>query len=126
MAIQPLTNLMTVIPTTRTQVAQVKGAQSTSDAAQADQTASADTTKQDKTAEPSADQLDRVMAEVSKAISPVARNLQFSIDKETGRSVVKVVDSTTNQVIRQIPSEELLAIARSIDKFSGLLVKQKA
>jgi len=75
---------------------------------------------------PSRDQLDRAMSEVRKALAPVARNLQFSIDDATGRSVVKVVDSSTNEVIRQIPSEELLAITRSIDKFSGLFVKQKA
>jgi len=66
------------------------------------------------------------MSAVRKALAPVARNLQFSIDDATGRSVVKVVDSSTNEVIRQIPSEELLAITRSIDKFSGLFVKQKA
>jgi flagellar protein FlaG len=75
---------------------------------------------------PSQDQLDNAMSEVTKALAPVARNLQFSIDDATGRSVVKVVDSTTNEVIRQIPSEELLAITRSMDKLSGLFVKQKA
>jgi flagellar protein FlaG len=75
---------------------------------------------------PSRDQLNQAMSEVRKALAPVARNLQFSIDDETGRSVVKVVDSSTNEVIRQIPSEELLAITRSMDKLSGLFVKQKA
>ncbi len=76
--------------------------------------------------QPSREELDQAMGEVKKALEPVARNLQFSVDHETGRSVVKVVDATTNEVIRQIPSEELLAITRSIDKFSGLFVKQKA
>ncbi|HSD38401.1 MAG TPA: flagellar protein FlaG [Rhodocyclaceae bacterium] len=75
---------------------------------------------------PSRKELDQAMSEVKKALAPVARNLQFSIDDETGRSVVKIVDATTNEVIRQFPSEELLAITRSIDKFSGLFVKQKA
>ena len=75
---------------------------------------------------PSREQLDQAMGEVKKALAPVARNLQFSIDDETGRSIVKVVDASTNEVIRQFPSEELLAITRSIDKLSGLFVKQKA
>ncbi|MDB5799880.1 MAG: hypothetical protein JWL63_819 [Rhodocyclales bacterium] len=75
---------------------------------------------------PTRDQLDRAMGEVRKALAPVARNLQFSIDDATGRSVVKVVDAVTNEVIRQMPSEELLAITRSMDKLSGLFVKQKA
>jgi len=77
-------------------------------------------------APPSREQIDHAMGEVKRALAPVARNLQFSIDDETGRSVVKVVDATTNEVIRQMPSEELLAITRSMDKLSGLFVKQKA
>jgi len=77
-------------------------------------------------AEPtSREQLDLAVGEVKRALAPVARNLQFSIDDATGRSVVKVVDATTNEVIRQMPSEELLAITRSMDKLSGLFVKQK-
>ncbi|MEC5388130.1 flagellar protein FlaG [Uliginosibacterium sp. H3] len=76
--------------------------------------------------QPSREQLDKAVGEVKKALAPVARNLQFSIDDETGRSVVRVIDASTNEVIRQFPSEELLAITRSIDKLSGLFVKQKA
>lgn len=75
---------------------------------------------------PSRDQVDQAMQEMKKALTPVARNLQFSVDDETGRTVVKIVDSTTQEVIRQMPSEELLAITRALDKFSGLLLKQKA
>ena len=77
-------------------------------------------------ASPAREQIDRAMSEVKKALDPVARNLQFSIDEETGRTVIKVVDSTTQQVIRQMPSEELLALTRSLDSLSGLFVKQKA
>jgi len=77
------------------------------------------------TVQPSREQIDRAMNEVRRAVAPVARNLQFSIDDETGRTVVKIVDSSTNEVIRQIPSEDLLAITRSMDKLSGLFVKQK-
>lgn len=40
------------------------------------------------------------------------RNLQFSVDEESDRTVIRVVDSETKQVIRQIPSEEMLSIAR--------------
>ncbi len=40
------------------------------------------------------------------------RNVQFSIDDELERPVIRVIDSETNQVIRQIPSEEVLSLAR--------------
>lgn len=65
------------------------------------------------------------MQEMQKSLPAMARNLQFSIDEQTGRTVVKVVDATTSEVIRQFPSEELLSIAKALDKFSGLLIKQK-
>lgn len=70
--------------------------------------------------------IDKAVDQVKTALAPVARNLQFSIDEDTGKTVVKVVDQSTKEVIRQIPSEELLSITRSLDKFSGLFVKQKA
>ncbi len=40
------------------------------------------------------------------------RALQFEVDEVTGDTVIKVMDSATDEVIRQIPSEELLALAR--------------
>lgn len=59
-------------------------------------------------------------------VSDMARNLQFSIDEDTGRTVVKIVDPETQEVIRQIPSEQLLSIAKSLASSTGLLVKQQA
>lgn len=53
-------------------------------------------------------------------------NLQFTIDKDTSATVVKVIDSETDQVIRQIPSEDALRIAKAIDDFKGLLLQDKA
>jgi len=40
------------------------------------------------------------------------RALQFEVDDVTGDTVIKVMDAATDEVIRQIPSEELLALAR--------------
>jgi flagellar protein FlaG len=76
-------------------------------------------------ATPSRDQIDQAMEEMKQALPAVARNLQFSIDNDTGQTVVKVVDTSTKEVIRQIPSEELIAITKALDTFTGLLVKQK-
>jgi flagellar protein FlaG len=59
-------------------------------------------------------------------ISDMARNLQFSIDEESGHAVVKIVDPETKQVIQQIPSVQLLEIAKSLETSTGLLLKQKA
>lgn len=53
-------------------------------------------------------------------------SLQFSIDQDTNTPVVKVIDTATKDVIRQIPSEEALAIAKAIDQFKGMLIKEQA
>ncbi|WP_407278252.1 flagellar protein FlaG [Aromatoleum evansii] len=70
--------------------------------------------------------VDQALEEVRKAIGPVARDLRFSIDEDTGRTVVKIIDSSTDEVIKQIPTEEVLAIAKALDKLKGLLVRQEA
>lgn len=76
--------------------------------------------------EPSPSALQQALDEVQSVIRPVAQDLQFSVEKDTGKTVVKIVDSATDEVIRQIPSEELIAISKALDKLQGLLVKQQA
>ena len=51
-------------------------------------------------------------------------SVQFSIDGD--KTIVKVIDTETNKVIRQIPSEEAIAIAKSLDKLQGMLINSKA
>jgi flagellar protein FlaG len=71
------------------------------------------------------------MAELKDAVgklneSPHAQSLEFSIDEDSKRTVVKVIDVATKEVLRQMPSEEALRIAKSLDKASGLLIRQQA
>ena len=75
---------------------------------------------------PSAGELQKALEEVEKAVAPMAQSLQFTLDKDSGKTVVKVMDTDTNEVIRQIPSEEVLAISKAVDKLKGLLLKQQA
>ena len=77
-------------------------------------------------AEPDRETLLQAVEDVRKAIEPVAQNLLFSIDDDTGRTIVKIVDSQTDEVIRQMPSEEVLAISKAINKLQGLLISQQA
>ena len=59
-------------------------------------------------------------------VNAINNSLAFSVDKDSGKTIVKVIDKNTDEVIRQIPSEEMLAIAQALDKIKGLLVHQKA
>lgn len=70
--------------------------------------------------------LETAVQEVQKFTQNLAKELQFNIDKDSGRTVVKVVDTSTKEVIRQIPSEEVLAMAKALGQIQGLLIKQKA
>ena len=56
----------------------------------------------------------------------VSTNLNFSLDQDTGHTVVRMVDTETKEVLRQFPSEEMLAISRSIDRMQGLLINREA
>lgn len=71
-------------------------------------------------------QVEQMVQEVRKVVEPVAQNLLFTVDQGTGRTVVKVVDAQTEEVIRQFPSEELLSISKALDRLQGLLLHKKA
>ncbi len=70
--------------------------------------------------------LEAAMRSVQDYIQPFNSNLQFSVNNDTRQVVVRVVDSETKELIRQIPSEEMVAIAKALDSIKGLLVKQSA
>jgi uncharacterized FlaG/YvyC family protein len=59
-------------------------------------------------------------------VQKLTRTLQFSVDEESGRTVIKVVDSETNQLIRQIPPEEVLVLARNLGNGEGVILKEQA
>lgn len=76
---------------------------------------------------PSAEEVREAAGKINKVLqSLVSSNLQFSVDQDSGQTIVRVVDTETKDVIRQIPNEEALAIAKSLGKFQGLLIEQKA
>lgn len=71
-------------------------------------------------------QLESAVKAVKEFTQPIANNLEFSLDDATGKTIVRVVDTSTKEVLRQIPSEEMLEIAQALDRLQGLLVRQKA
>ena len=77
--------------------------------------------------EPSPQQVRQAVASISQALRQSNSNLEFSIDPGSQRVVVKVLDRETGDLIRQIPSREVLAIAESIGQYQkGLLFSQEA
>lgn len=74
---------------------------------------------------PRPEQVQQAVEQIQSVVAPVAQNLLFSIDKSTGKTVVRIVDSETKEVVRQIPTEEVLSIARALDRLQGLLINGK-
>ncbi len=74
---------------------------------------------------PTSEQLNQAVKQIQDVIKQTANSLQFSIDEDIGVTVVKVIDTESKKIIRQIPSEEVMDIAKALDKLQGLLVKQK-
>jgi flagellar protein FlaG len=71
------------------------------------------------------DQLKMAVQEIEKFVQSVKRNLEFSIDEASGKVVVKVIASDSGEVVRQIPNEEVLKLANSLNDASSLLFSAK-
>lgn len=71
-------------------------------------------------------ELDQAVKHLNDTAHLFNTELLFAVDPSTGRQVVKVTDRGTNEVIRQIPSEEVLRLSKALDDFKGLLVKDSA
>ena len=71
-------------------------------------------------------QLQGAVDAINAFLKPISSSIEFSIDEDSGKTIVKLMDKETNTVLRQYPSKEALAIAKDIDKLQGLLVKTEA
>ncbi|MGH8596150.1 MAG: flagellar protein FlaG [Gammaproteobacteria bacterium] len=70
--------------------------------------------------------LEEALGNLSAHVQNLQRSLRFSVDEESGETIVKVFDTETKEVIRQIPSEELLAISNRLRSAAGVLLTDEA
>ena len=78
---------------------------------------------------PTSEQLKEAVSQLNKASQDKTQGLEFSIDNDSKRTVVKVIDQSTKEVLRQIPTQEALEIAKALESKSstaGLLIQQTA
>ena len=67
-----------------------------------------------------AEKLDKIVRDLNEHVQSVQRELQFSVDKESGNFVIKVFDSESDALIRQIPNEEAMKFARMLNEGDDL------
>lgn len=76
---------------------------------------------------PTPDELKVIVNELQSRIDIHSSDLQFSVDEDSGKAIVKVTDRSTKDVIWQFPSEDALQAAKELDRFQqGLLLNRKA
>lgn len=64
--------------------------------------------------EPSAEEVRHAARQLETFMRGLNRYLEFRVDEDSGRTVVTVKDSSTGEIIRQIPSEEVMRLARNL------------
>ncbi len=64
--------------------------------------------------------LSRVVENLNRFLESSQRNLNFRFDEASGRTIITVVNPETNEIVRQIPPEELLSLARTMRE-AGML-----
>ena len=79
-----------------------------------------------KSSQPTKEVVAKAAEQLQNFVQSMGRNLSFSVDQETGYHVVRVMNPDTNEMIRQLPSEELLRIAKNMSILQNGLVSQKA
>jgi flagellar protein FlaG len=75
---------------------------------------------------PSAEQVRQALNDINKSMQSLSQGLEFSFDAESKQSIVKVIDQQTKEVIRQMPSQEAVDMAKALDQMIGKLIREKA
>ena len=75
---------------------------------------------------PTREAIEKIAADLQKFVQSMGRDLSFSVDQTTGYHVVRVINPSTGELVRQLPSDELLKIARDFERLHNALVSLRA
>jgi len=67
----------------------------------------------------------KAVVEINKALEKIPTTLAFQVDESSKRFVVNVADISTGELIRQIPGDAVLRIARQLESLKGILFDDK-
>lgn len=71
------------------------------------------------------EQLDKVAQQLQEFVGEMNRGLEFSVDKDSGRDVIKVIDKTSGDLVKQFPSEEVLTLVAKLSEMVGGFIDAK-
>ena len=70
--------------------------------------------------------VEQARASIERFVQSMKRELEFAVDEESGRTIITVRNKETGEVIRQIPSDEVIALAREYAQGQPVLLDSKA
>lgn len=76
--------------------------------------------------QPDSRTVQKLAAELGTALNRLEGDFSVSVDRDSGTMVVRITDQATGEVVRQIPSKELLEADRSMERIVGLIVDDQA
>lgn len=82
-------------------------------------------TKEVSQAQLTPQQLDKVAQQLQDFVGDMNRGLVFSVDKDSGRDVIKVIDKNSGDLVKQFPSEEVLTLVAKLSEMVGGFVDAK-
>lgn len=71
---------------------------------------------------PTPERVEQAVQQIQSYLNDSQRELQFQVDSDSGRTIVRVVNPETKELIRQIPGEEMLKLARAIGSNGGRII----
>ena len=75
---------------------------------------------------PTIEKLEQAAARVKEVLRGTTSRLEIEIDPDSNKAVIKILNGESGEVIRQIPAQELLDLAKHLDEPKGLLVRERA
>lgn len=82
--------------------------------------------REDTTASPNRIEVQAAADRLNQALDSLNRDIAISVHEDSGKLIVEVTDPATGEVVRQIPTEQVLEVEESIDKIVGLFVNDIA
>ena len=71
-------------------------------------------------------QVEQSRAELERFVRSIRRELEFTVDDASGRTIITVRNKDTGEVVRQIPAEEVVALARALADGRPTLLESEA
>jgi len=79
-----------------------------------------------ESSQPSNQQLEQAAENLNQHVQNLQRDLHFSINDDTGETVIRVVDSASQKTIRTIPSDEFISMTQQLNQSVGVLLNAQA